>query len=167
MSFQGGFEKEGRIRMAECLRQAVLSRWAHVRRRSFTIRVSDAKHFTCGERCILLYPDMTHRSCHQISVLSSGCLSISFMYLFFFFCKKKIKPQKGLKHGTVFIQTRQEVHIFSTFLTLTSHRLLSFFDFFFFLLNADSSLFRWELLCVQVLHIVYTCCVFRAVILAR
>ena len=47
---QGGFERGGRIRVAECLRQIVPDRWASIRKRSFTkcccvyltkVRVSD------------------------------------------------------------------------------------------------------------------------------
>ena len=33
---EGGFERGGRIRMAECLRQIVPNRWASIRKRSFT-----------------------------------------------------------------------------------------------------------------------------------
>ena len=33
---QGGFERGGRIRVAECLRQIVPDRWASIRKRSFT-----------------------------------------------------------------------------------------------------------------------------------
>ena len=50
---EGGFERGGRIRVADCLRQIVPDRWASIRKRSFTIcfcvytgvkkvRVSDA-----------------------------------------------------------------------------------------------------------------------------
>ena len=51
---EGGFERGGRIRVAECLRQIVPDRWASIRKRSFTkclfvftrgvrkVRVSDA-----------------------------------------------------------------------------------------------------------------------------
>ena len=33
---EGGFERGGRIREAECLRQIVPDRWANIRKRSFT-----------------------------------------------------------------------------------------------------------------------------------
>ena len=33
---EGGFERGGRIRVAECLRQTVPDRWASIRKRSFT-----------------------------------------------------------------------------------------------------------------------------------
>ena len=33
---EGGFERGGRIRVAECLRQIVPDRWASIRKRSFT-----------------------------------------------------------------------------------------------------------------------------------
>ena len=33
---EGGFKREGRIRVAECLRQIVPDRWASIRKRSFT-----------------------------------------------------------------------------------------------------------------------------------
>ena len=50
---EGGFERGGIIRVAECLRQIVPDRWASIRKRSFTkcfcvytevtkVRVSDA-----------------------------------------------------------------------------------------------------------------------------
>ena len=50
---EGGFERRGRIRVVECLRQIVPDRWASIRKRSFTkcflftrgvtkVRVSDA-----------------------------------------------------------------------------------------------------------------------------
>ena len=50
---EGGFERGGRIRVAECLRQIVPDRWDSIRKRSFTkcfcvtrgvtkVRVSDA-----------------------------------------------------------------------------------------------------------------------------
>ena len=50
---EGGFERGGRIRVAECLKQIVPDRWASIRKRSFTkcfsvytgvtkVRVSDA-----------------------------------------------------------------------------------------------------------------------------
>ena len=56
MRLEGGFQREGRIRVAECLRQIVPDRWASIRKRSFTkcfcvygggggvtkVRVSDA-----------------------------------------------------------------------------------------------------------------------------
>ena len=36
MHLEGGFERGGRIRVAECLRQIVPDRWASIRKRSFT-----------------------------------------------------------------------------------------------------------------------------------
>ena len=53
---EGGFERGGRIRVAECSRQFVPDSWASIRKRSFTkyfrvytggvtkVRVSDADH---------------------------------------------------------------------------------------------------------------------------
>ena len=35
MRLEGGFERGGRIRVAECLRQIVPDRWASIRKRSF------------------------------------------------------------------------------------------------------------------------------------
>ena len=34
---EGGFERGGRIRVAECLRQIVPGRWASIRKRSFNL----------------------------------------------------------------------------------------------------------------------------------
>ena len=36
VSLEGGFERGGRIRVVECLRQIVPERWASIRKRSFT-----------------------------------------------------------------------------------------------------------------------------------
>ena len=36
MRLKGGFERGGRIRVVECLRQIVPDRWASIRKRSFT-----------------------------------------------------------------------------------------------------------------------------------
>ena len=36
VSLEGGFERGGRIRVAECLRQIVSDGWASIRERSFT-----------------------------------------------------------------------------------------------------------------------------------
>ena len=37
----GGFERGGRIRVAECLRRIVPDRWASIRKRSFTMQYTE------------------------------------------------------------------------------------------------------------------------------
>ena len=55
MRLEGGFERGGRIRVAECLRQIVPDRWASIRKRSFT-------------KCFCVYTGGDKGSCVRLRV---------------------------------------------------------------------------------------------------